>query len=778
MKKVYLAFILLTFMLIRIYPQSITKESIFSDLDTTRLSTGILYNLFNNKDLYARFDGINVTECSTSERWMTLYRELFYASLRSTTLQPPTDVFDSIISKTILQKVSIGIINRKCDSIKSYAFTNDLLRFDNNKIYDGDNTSESPYLNLRCFSGAVLTDTVYSNNVQFLFSDQFNFIEPNENIEYLRVDFGDGNGLITINENEERNVSYANYGLKNIIIEVHTNIGTYKSNTKLMVLSNPVGLRSAPTDADTSSILPIQGPHPNEKYKGTYKIWYGENNVGPNIYKPLILVEGLDPQNENDFDKIWGFANKNQFLDTIRSLGYDIIILNFNDANIKIQSNAMVLEELIQHINETKASNEEIVILGASLGGLITRYALAHMESHNIEHHTRLFASLDTPHEGAYYSISAQFLLSQLIKSCNSNWIIKSILYSKLKSIFNILTCDAAKQMLVYHYQACVGLFQTNDYSMRPHQLHKDLFGDMFSNNIGEFKTLTTTGFPQKCKNISLSCGSGESNFQPGHDNDINSSHKYIDVDDTTSNADIMLKMACLTALNPDPDPDTILYLDLKYGFWASHFQKVVSDPNLTNITINAGCCYSSYDGAPGGNYPLVKSLLNEIKNNLGVDYSYSGTECLVPSTSALALNCGLNENIHTTFGFTGDSLDVDNYLPNNHGPLVFDAMFIGEDNLTHLTGDNSFSVDMKRWLTSQITKEDEFIQNKTISGATKRYESYKRILAGNNVTTGQTGNVIIQNNSDIKFVAGEIIKLGPGFKVILGSKFKAEIKN
>ncbi len=84
----------------------------------------------------------------------------------------------------------------------------------------------------------------------------------------------------------------------------------------------------------------------------------------------------------------------------------------------------------------------------------------------------------------------------------------------------------------------------------------------------------------------------------------------------------------------------------------------------------------------------------------------------------------------------------------------------------------------MKDWLKSQITKEDEYLQNKTISGATKRYESYKTIFAGNNVTTGQIGNVVIQNNSDIKFVAGEKIKLGPGFEVKLGSKFKADVKH
>jgi len=69
------------------------------------------------------------------------------------------------------------------------------------------------------------------------------------------------------------------------------------------------------------------------------------------------------------------------------------------------------------------------------------------------------------------------------------------------------------------------------------------------------------------------------------------------------------------------------------------------------------------------------------------------------------------------------------------------------------------------------------YIQNKIISNATKRYVANKTLSAGENVIPGQNGEVIIQNNSDIKFIASKSVYLGSGFSVKLGSKFKAEVK-
>jgi hypothetical protein len=58
------------------------------------------------------------------------------------------------------------------------------------------------------------------------------------------------------------------------------------------------------------------------------------------------------------------------------------------------------------------------------------------------------------------------------------------------------------------------------------------------------------------------------------------------------------------------------------------------------------------------------------------------------------------------------------------------------------------------------------------------RSEAKESIFAGSNVTGGTQGDVVIKDNSNITFAAGESIVLGPGFSVEAGSTFHAYIKD
>ena len=49
------------------------------------------------------------------------------------------------------------------------------------------------------------------------------------------------------------------------------------------------------------------------------------------------------------------------------------------------------------------------------MGGQISRYALAYMEANNIEHNTRLWVSIDSPHLGANIPIGLQTLVRQVM---------------------------------------------------------------------------------------------------------------------------------------------------------------------------------------------------------------------------------------------------------------------------------------------------------------------------------------------------------------------------
>jgi triacylglycerol esterase/lipase EstA (alpha/beta hydrolase family) len=83
------------------------------------------------------------------------------------------------------------------------------------------------------------------------------------------------------------------------------------------------------------------------------------------------------------------------------------------------EGNAMVCIEVINRINGWLAesgSKHEIVLVGPSMGGQITRYALAYMENpsnhntntYNGKHNCRLWVSFAAPHQGANISMGAQ----------------------------------------------------------------------------------------------------------------------------------------------------------------------------------------------------------------------------------------------------------------------------------------------------------------------------------------------------------------------------------
>ncbi len=107
-------------------------------------------------------------------------------------------------------------------------------------------------------------------------------------------------------------------------------------------------------------------------------------------------VEGLD------------FEPASPYIQEMLNNGYDIIFLDFWDSTDDMRRNAMLLIELIERVNANKVGNEEIVIIGPSMGGQIARYALSYMEQNNMNHCVRLNVAFDSPWKGAIIPLGVQ----------------------------------------------------------------------------------------------------------------------------------------------------------------------------------------------------------------------------------------------------------------------------------------------------------------------------------------------------------------------------------
>ena len=122
---------------------------------------------------------------------------------------------------------------------------------------------------------------------------------------------------------------------------------------------------------------------------------------------PLIMVEGFP--GGHPADEIYETLNQQGTADKLRARGYDIVIVGLDRGADHIQHNAEVLIECIREaIARTTAP---LVVGGLSMGGLVSRYALLRMEHDGEDHNASVFLTIDTPHEGAYTSLAAQWFV-------------------------------------------------------------------------------------------------------------------------------------------------------------------------------------------------------------------------------------------------------------------------------------------------------------------------------------------------------------------------------
>ena len=195
------------------------------------------------------------------------------------------------------------------------------------------------------------------------------------------------------------------------------------------------------------------------------------------LTKPLIVIEGFDPQNSfdyfdlvNDFDR--GPGTLNIIIDETTGLtlnqaiedeDYDLVFIDFVNSTDFIQRNALMVEEVIRWVNNQKVGSEKNAVLGMSMGGLVGRYALRHMEIEGETHETKLYISHDTPHQGANVPLAAQALVRHLVGEEISLPVFLSLFnvnifdlednFPELSEGLELLQSPAAQQMLIYQLQ-------------------------------------------------------------------------------------------------------------------------------------------------------------------------------------------------------------------------------------------------------------------------------------------------------------------------------------
>lgn len=165
-------------------------------------------------------------------------------------------------------------------------------------------------------------------------------------------------------------------------------------------------------------------------------VFPGENGGG--MSRPVIIADGFN-LNRSDLGVFYqGLEADYPFVSALRDRGRAVILLGFDDRTASILENAKAARDAVIRANQARGSGGSLAVGGFSMGGLITRYALAKMESHRENHGTEVYFSYDTPHRGGFLPVAAQALTHSTPTANNP--------------LRQMVDSPAAREMLQYWY--------------------------------------------------------------------------------------------------------------------------------------------------------------------------------------------------------------------------------------------------------------------------------------------------------------------------------------
>jgi Secretion system C-terminal sorting domain len=407
--------------------------------------------------------------------------------------------------------------------------------------------------------------------------------------------------------------------------------------------------RRAPTLITSTRIpdLGLYGETDLSPGKCEYEVFLSPDGI---LDKPIFLLDGFDPSDTRNIAAVYNLLNFTNSSGVTQNMGdklrnennFDVVIVNFptytNAANHVIdggadyiERNALSFINVVELINAQKIGTEKNVIIGPSMGGLISRYALRYMETNSIDPKSRLWISFDSPHKGANVSIGLQHMFNYFAYGKANSDAIKPLVAGTLRS-------PAAKQMLIDHFDAhTTSIIGVNNPVVPTTGL--PLVPTGCPNYRTNFQNrMNTLGFPQTTRNVAMTNGSGlgalfnsitNTPVTPGFDL-INST---IDTG-AVSGVNTRAVTFCEYMPNAGVNEQIVnVQIQAQIFFW------ITQDTFIATATQSANT--NGVDSAPGGLFdifglttgvaanPTLTNFLNAMR---------AGYFCFIPTISSMAL--------------------------------------------------------------------------------------------------------------------------------------------
>lgn len=621
--------------------------------------TGILIDLRPSLSTILKFDGHSFSVANPTS-WLDIYQNLYSCSVSKIL---PQDII-SITYEANCQKrkniYPIHVLDFNFNSISSNAIENNFLEIKDNQIivYNPQKAFET----LNTFTAACISKRTYYKKVNFTLDKKYFFSNNPNKLLYFLIDFDDGKGFKNYNFGDTINIFYSTEGKKIIkLVAIYENNESKKAFFEIDIKDS-----NMPNPSEYFE-LTADLPYNSEFAQGNVAIFYGFQNT--HLTEPVIIVDGFDPGDTQPIEKLYELANQQNLIDSLRNLNMDVVLLNFYDGAGYIQKNAMLFIKLINYINSQLTlynSPHKIVVIGPSMGGLITRYALRYIELNNGSHNVRTWISFDSPQKGANIPLGVQHWVRFFAEEVNS----AGAILAK-----NALNQPAALQQLIYHYTA------TNNNSANPSE-----------QRINFVNELNVIGFPQKCRRVAIINGSGFGNGQPFAPGQKVINYEY-------SSWQVSLKGNVWAVNN---NTNTKIFEGLYDPIWPLFFK--VEENIFVNNTL-------PYDGAPGGQANTFAVLDSNDTGGYGDIIALYPNHCFIPTISSLCI-----EN------YSDPYLNVNDNLTNIQTP--FNAIYFPSENQDHVL----ITTESKNWFKKEVYNFPPFFTSRPLDSVLVNEQYFYKI--------------------------------------------------
>lgn len=454
-------------------------HQIFGNIDKTKVTTGYLKGFGIRLNEMETYNGIlNSNNFVDKTQWQSLYSSLYTMRIGSVALNmtDPNTIFTNLKTQQgNTEDVLFAIQYYNYQQYKTNAYTNGDVTVSNDRIFDV--AGRNPYDTKTVFAVTPLKQQLQGNSFVFKLPSNLIYSNIGLSINQIQIDFDNGQGYQTLTLNTAKNITYSVGGEKELKYKFTYANGSIKySHSKIWIdYVAPPNYQARYTGFGTGIIRDTITGAPWNGASATGHITVELAPGHTQITKPLIVIEGFDPYNSFNYFSLINsdgpggtniIINEATFLtlnQAIEDESYDLVFVNYVNGTDYIQRNAYMVEEVIRWVNTQKAaagSTEKNVVLGMSMGGLVGRYALRHMELNGETHDTKLYISHDSPHQGANVPLSVQAFVRHLYGEKISIPIFFSLIDFDIVGIpsivpdlytgYDLLQSPAAQQMLIY----------------------------------------------------------------------------------------------------------------------------------------------------------------------------------------------------------------------------------------------------------------------------------------------------------------------------------------